>query len=100
MECPWRLRTNNRIVVGQPETEIVDKRQQAFLELERALIGNIIKDIIHFEDISDLIVVFDRDVFLDLFHDSSWYEGWQLQGPGQFFVVSTPGGGYSHWKND
>ncbi|WP_442789410.1 DUF6188 family protein [Paenibacillus sp. FSL H8-457] len=55
---------------------------------------------IHYEEISDLTVVFDTEVILDLFHDSSWYEGWQLQGPGQFLVVSTPGGGYSYWKNE
>lgn len=100
IECPWRLRIGNRIIVGQPETEIEDKKDKAYLELERALIGNTIREIIHFEDISDLSVAFDREVMLDLFHDSSWYEGWQLQGPGQFLVVSTPGGGYSYWKED
>ncbi|MDO7908811.1 DUF6188 family protein [Paenibacillus sp. JX-17] len=100
IECPWRLRKGNRVIVGQPETKIEDKKDKAFLEFEEALVGNTIKDIIHYEDISDLSVAFDGDVYLDLFHDSSWYEGWQLQGPGSFFVVSTPGGGYSHWKED
>ncbi|MNP27293.1 hypothetical protein D3C76_1201920 [compost metagenome] len=100
IECPWRLRKENRVIVGQPETEIEDKKDKAYFELESALIGNIIRDIIHYEDISDLSVAFDGDVFLDLFHDSSWYEGWQLQGPGQFLIVSTPGGGYSYWKED
>ncbi|MNT05427.1 hypothetical protein D3C72_1400460 [compost metagenome] len=100
IECPWRLRMGNRVIVGQPETEIEDKKEKAFTEFEKALIGNTIRNVIHYEDISDLTLVFEGEVFLDLFHDSSWYEGWQLQGPGHFFVVSTPGGGYSYWKEE
>ncbi|ETT67653.1 hypothetical protein MHI43_13075 [Paenibacillus sp. FSL H8-0457] len=43
IECPWRLRKGNRIIVGQAETEVENKKDQAFLEFEKNLIGNTIK---------------------------------------------------------
>ncbi|WP_442603114.1 DUF6188 family protein [Paenibacillus sp. KN14-4R] len=98
IECPWRLRNENRILVGEPETKIENRKKQAYLDFEKHILNNSIVEIIHYEDISDLVIIFENDVILELFHDSSWYEGWQLQGSGNFLVVSTPGGQYSYWK--
>ena len=99
IECPWRLRVDNRIIVGEPETQIEDKKEGAYREFEKNLINNSISEVIHFEDISDLIIKFENGCILEIFHDSSWYEGWQLQGPDGFLVVSTPGGKYSFFKS-
>jgi hypothetical protein len=98
IECPWRLREGNKIIVGQAETEVEDKKEKAFLEFEAALHNKRIIQVYHYDDISDLTVIFEGNIFLELFHDSSWYEGWTLQGPSNFLVVSTPGGGFSHWE--
>ena len=98
IECPWRLRDGNKIIVGRAETEIEDKKEKAFLDFEGVLFNRRITQVYHYDDISDLTIIFEGDKFLELFHDSSWYEGWTLQGPGNFLVVSTPGGGFSYWE--
>jgi hypothetical protein len=42
IECPWRLRSGNRIIVGEPESQIEDKKEQAYKEFEKQLINNAI----------------------------------------------------------
>ncbi|MGQ7278444.1 hypothetical protein ACT91Q_10750 [Brevibacillus thermoruber] len=59
------------------------------------LVGKRIARIFHDAETSDLSIHFDVGLTLDLFHDSSFFEGWQLQGNNDFLLVSTPGGKYS-----
>lgn len=95
IECSWRLRRENSILVGSAETEVKNRRDRAYEIFEEALIKNTIKAITHYEDISDLCITFNNNIYVDLFHESSLYEGWQLSGESGFLLVSTPGGGYS-----
>jgi len=97
IECSWRFRKANKIIVGQAETEVEDKKDKLYEVLEEMLIGKRVVEVIHYVDISDLTVVFEDGIVIDIFHDSSWYEGWQFQGPNNFLVVSLPGGGFSYW---
>ena len=96
IECAWRLRKGSTVIVGYAETEVIEKRDKAYEIFEQALLNNHIKDIVHYEEISDLSITFDNDFCLDLFHDSSLYEGWQLSGKKGFILVSLPGGSYSY----
>lgn len=97
IECPWRLRRGTSIIVGSVEVEVKDKSDKAYGIFEEALINNSIKEITHYQDISDITIAFDNDLYLDVFHDSSLYEGWQLSGDKGFLLVSVPGGSYAYW---
>lgn len=57
--------------------------------------GKGIVNILHFEEISDLVVEFQGGIHLELFHDSNYFEGWQLSGVNGFYLLSLPGGSYS-----
>lgn len=100
IECTWRLRKGNSIIVGSAETEVKERQDKAYEIFEQALLNNTIKEITHYDEISDLSIVFDNNISLDLFHDSSLYEGWQLSGIKGFLLVSLPGGNYSYWPSE
>ncbi|CAM3137418.1 DUF6188 domain-containing protein [Paenibacillus sediminis] len=95
IECSWRLRKGNSIIVGNAEIEVEDRTDKAYVIFEEALLNNTILDVTHFEEISDLTVTFDNNIYLDVFHESSLYEGWQLSGAKGFLLVATPGGSYA-----
>ncbi|MFF3102583.1 hypothetical protein [Viridibacillus arvi] len=54
-----------------------------------------IMNILHFEVISDLVVEFEGNFDLELFHDSNYFEGWQLRGDNGFYFFTLPRGTYS-----
>ncbi|MFT8323013.1 MAG: hypothetical protein ABF649_19275 [Bacillus sp. (in: firmicutes)] len=92
IECPWRLVHSNQITVGFSDCK--QPSISSYKILEKQTKGKKITDIHHFENISDLIIELEHQVFLELFHDSTNFEGWQLQGDEGFLLVSLPGGGY------
>ncbi|MGN7761466.1 hypothetical protein [Paenibacillus sp. 22594] len=100
IECSWRLRKGNSIIVGSAETEVENKHNKSYEIFEKTLLNNTIKHITHYEDISDLNISLDNNIYLDLFHESSLYEGWQLSGAEGFLLVSLPGGSYSYWTSN
>jgi hypothetical protein len=93
IECPWRLRSND-IIVGKTDCREVPERY-SHQSVKDVLVGKRIARIFHDAETSDLSIHFDVGLTLDLFHDSSFFEGWQLQGNNDFLLVSTPGGKYS-----
>ncbi|MBN6188694.1 hypothetical protein JQN58_17715 [Aneurinibacillus sp. BA2021] len=62
--------------------------------LKSQLIGKEVKSIFHLKATSDLIIEFTDKMWLELFLHSSYYEGWQLEGEGNFSVIAMPGGSY------
>jgi hypothetical protein len=60
IECPWRLRKGNRILVGRSEFLDESRREKACEELESHLVGKKIAEIVHNADISDLTVHSER----------------------------------------
>ena len=93
IECPWSLLCDNRIAVGYS-----DSMQSAgfftYVTLEKHIKEKKIINIQHYENISDLVIEFENNLILELFHDNSHYEGWQLKGDNEFLLVSLPGGSY------
>ncbi|MCM3791457.1 hypothetical protein M3221_24340 [Domibacillus indicus] len=94
VECPWRLQVANEIVIGYSDC-IQSPQRYSHKNVEKVLIGKRIVNILHFEQISDLVVEFEGSIYLELFHDSNYFEGWQLRGDNGFYLFSLPGGSYS-----
>jgi hypothetical protein len=78
VECSWRLRYKDRgILVAQSDVRFA-KENFSYETVEQILQGMAITDVAVFEQIADLVIEFDRDVLLELFHDAAYFEGWQL----------------------
>lgn len=94
IECPWRIQVADEIAIGYSDC-IQSPERYSHKDVEKVLMGKRIMNILHFEEISDLIVAFEGSIYLELFHDSNYFEGWQLQGDNGFYLFSLPGGSYS-----
>lgn len=94
IECPWRLQVSNEVVIGYTDC-IQASDRYSHKRVENILLGKRILNIIHFEGISDLVVEFEGSIYLELFHDSNYFEGWQLSGENGFYLFTLPGGTYS-----
>lgn len=94
IECPWRLQVSNEVVIGYSDC-IQASDRYSHKSVENILLGKRIMNIQHFEGISDLVVEFEGSIYLELFHDSSYFEGWQLSGENGFYLFTLPGGNYS-----
>lgn len=95
IECPWRLQVDHQICIGYSDC-LQAKDKYTHLNVESILIGKKIMNIYHFEEVSDLVVEFENHIFLELFHDSNYFEGWQLRGGNGFYLFTLPGGSYSY----
>ncbi|MEI4799753.1 hypothetical protein WAZ07_00185 [Bacillus sp. FJAT-51639] len=92
VECAWRIRNHREVQVGKPNYELTNSDGSRFRKIAKKLLRNRkVQKIHHFSPISDLTIEFDENIFLDIFHDSSFFEGWQLN-IGDDFHVSLPGG--------
>lgn len=94
IECPWRLQIANEIVVGYSDCLSAPERF-SHKDVEKVLMGKRIVNILLFEEIADLIIEFEGDIYLEMFHDSNYFEGWQVQGDDGFHLFSLPGGSYT-----
>ncbi|RDW15712.1 hypothetical protein CWR45_16650 [Oceanobacillus chungangensis] len=94
IECPWRLQASNEVLIGYSDC-IQKPDGYSHKNVEKILLGRRIINIIHFEGISDLVVEFEGSIYLELFHDSNYFEGWQLRGDNGFYLFTLPGGTYS-----
>lgn len=94
IECPWRIRCANEIAIGYSDVRH-SAGKFSHKNAEQILLGKRIVNIFHFEQISDLVVEFENGIYLELFHDSSYYEGWQLGTEKGLYLFTLPGGSYS-----
>ncbi|MFC7686448.1 hypothetical protein [Ureibacillus sp. GCM10028918] len=94
VECPWRLRVSNEVAIGYSDC-LQAPGEYSHKNVRNILMGKRITNIFHYEEISDLVVEFEESIYLELFHDSNYFEGWQLRGDNGFYVFSLPGGSYS-----
>ena len=94
IECPWRVQVSNEVVIGYTDC-IQASDRYSHKSVESILLGKRILNILHFVGISDLVVEFEGSIYLELFHDSNYFEGWQLSGENGFYLFTLPGGTYS-----
>ncbi|MDP7978975.1 hypothetical protein [Bacillus multifaciens] len=92
VECAWRIRNLREVQVGKPDYELTNQDGSRFRKIAKKLLRNRkVQKVHHFSPISDLTIEFDENIFLDIFHDSSFFEGWQLS-IGDDLHISLPGG--------
>jgi len=91
VECPWRLRKIKTIIIGGSDC-ISSPDNYSHKKVETLLMGKKVESITFFEDFSMLVIEFEGNYSLDLFHDSNYFEGWQLYGDNGFDLISLPGG--------
>ncbi|WP_078410709.1 hypothetical protein [Priestia abyssalis] len=83
VECPWRLRNRNGILVGSTEQPGND-----FLSiLKKHLLRTPITNVYHFDPTEDLIIEFNKELYLDLFADSTVFEQYQLYEGENLFLI-------------
>lgn len=98
---PWRIRDGNRIRLGD-----CDHDQQfglpAPVDAELAacdlLKGRAVCDLVLAEGTADLTIEFEGGLRLEVFNNSSGYEGWQLAAPGGRLLVALGDGDVARWS--
>lgn len=88
IECPWRIRDVEGILLGQ--TDILYNKSEE-KSVGEWLINKKIKDIQLLEQCPLLIIQLDH-IFIDIFHASTYYDGWTLTDNGDFYIFSMHGG--------
>ena len=88
IECPWRIRDTGGILLGETDIQSNQKEWKSIGEL---LIGKTIEDVQLLEQCPLLIVQFGN-IFLDVFHASSFFDGWTLTDNEDFYIFSMHGG--------
>jgi hypothetical protein len=91
IECPWRLRIEKEIIIGTSDCINAPDRYSK-KTINQILIDKKIVGINFYEDFSLLVIDFESNFSLDIFHDSNYFEGWQLSGDNGFDLISYPGG--------
>jgi hypothetical protein len=95
VQCPWRVISGGRILLGS-----VDHNQQlrlpepvdAVARIFKLLKGKIVESVKIHDPTSDLTIQFTDDVRLDVFNNSSGYEGWQYEDRQGLELVAQGGG--------
>ncbi|GGA78637.1 hypothetical protein [Ornithinibacillus halotolerans] len=88
IECPWRIRDRDVIVLGDMDVKVNSSEWKTARDL---LVGKIIVDIQLFEQ-NPLLIIQIGDVFLDIFHSSTYYDGWTITDGEDFYLFSMHGG--------
>ncbi|WP_010096242.1 hypothetical protein [Ornithinibacillus scapharcae] len=88
IECPWRIRDTDGILLG--ETDILSN-QQEWRTVNELLVGRTIEDVQLLEQ-CPILIVQCGNIFLDVFHASSYFDGWTLTDEEDFYVFSMHGG--------
>jgi len=88
IECPWRIRDTGGILLGETDIQSNQKEWNLINEL---LVGKKIEGVQLFEQCPLLILQFGN-IFLDVFHTSSYFDGWTLTDNEDFYIFSMHGG--------
>jgi hypothetical protein len=91
IECPWRLRKEKEIIIGTSDCNNAPDRYSK-KTIKQILMDKIIVGIDFYEGFSLLVINFEGNLSLHIFHDSNFFEGWQLNGDNGFDLISYPGG--------
>ena len=88
IECPWRIRNKDEIMIGESD---ISTWPGAWKTVEELLKGKAIEDIQLFEH-CPLLILQIGDVFVDIFHASASFDGWALTDEEGFYLFSMHGG--------
>ena len=103
VECPWRIVAAGRIVVGSVDhvrrfgrPSDVDAAQEVRKFLDQRRIEHVRLD----PESADLTLDFGDGIRLEIWNNSSGYEGWNASGPAGQLVVAMGGGELAVWSGD
>jgi hypothetical protein len=88
IECPWRIRDTGGVLLGETD---IGSNQRGWKSIEELLVGKRIGDVKLLEQCPLLIVQFD-EIFLDVFHASSFFDGWTITDDEGLYLFSMHGG--------
>ena len=88
LECPWRIRNAEVILLGETDVQLNVKEWQSVGEL---LIGKEIRTVQLYENML-LLIVQIGELFLDVFHASADFDGWTLTDGEDSYLFSMHGG--------
>jgi hypothetical protein len=100
--APWRVVAHGEIALGWQDDGHRFGLQKPIDAIER--VGTLVQG--HriasatVNPSADLAIDFGGDTTLEIFNASCGYEGWQLQGPGQRWIVAQGGGNVSESEHD
>jgi hypothetical protein len=95
VQCPWRIVSSERVVLGS-----VDHKQwfglpepvDAVARASKLLEGKIVESVKIHDVTSDLTIQFTGDLRLEVFNNSSGYDGWQYGNRDGLELVAQGGG--------
>ncbi|MFJ5763667.1 hypothetical protein ACIQAA_32180 [Neobacillus sp. NPDC093182] len=90
VECPWRIRKGKEIILGETDC-ISEPKKFSHKNVKKLLVSKRILNISFYEQLI-FIIEFEGNLTFELFHASSYFEGWTLQGDDGFDVFTLPGG--------
>ncbi len=90
VECPWRIKKGNEIILGETDC-ISEPKKFSYKNVKKLLVSKKILGISFFEQLL-FIIEFEDNLTFELFHASSYFEGWTIQGDDGFDVFTLPGG--------
>ncbi|WP_153730759.1 hypothetical protein [Sporosarcina obsidiansis] len=88
IECAWRIRNTETILFGDSDLQ---SNAVKWHEIQDLLIKRTIQDVQLWHNCPFLMVQLD-DVFLDVFHSSSLFEGWSITDDEDHYLFSDHGG--------
>jgi hypothetical protein len=90
IECPWRIRDGKWIRTGSIDLKA---GKCSYTDVYDLLRRRKVTKVEFGERTGDLRIEFDRKVWLELFHDSGWFEAWMLrERNGNREFIALPGG--------
>lgn len=93
IECSWRLRDRDTILLGCPEYER-ESAKKVISQLSEYLLNREIISIQLIPPVSDLVINFNSDLILELFSISSAFENWTFSNGKGFERISGRAGDY------
>jgi uncharacterized protein DUF6188 len=101
IQCPWRIVSNGAVVLGGSDHEQkfgLPQPVDVAVEALRLLNGRSVESARIDETTADLFITFASDVRVDVFNDSSGYEGWTFADQRGTWLVAQGGGQMAIWK--
>lgn len=95
VEAPWRVVSDGIIAIaGRDHGHKLGLPApiDAVKQTRRLLVGGTVASAVAKAPVSDLVIRFEDGQVLEVFNESSGYEGWELDGPGDQWVVAQGGG--------
>jgi hypothetical protein len=101
IQCPWRIVSNDAVVLSGSDHEQkfgLPQPVDVTVEALRLLKGKTVESVRIDETTADLCITFAGDIRVDMFNDSSGYEGWTFADQRGTWLVAQGGGQMAIWK--